>query len=133
ENLVNGSGPVPNLLGTVGAVTHGQSADLTIGVVDRSLVELIRGPGRGLQNVRVERADLAWQSSNTPGAGAPLNPIDPVMFPNFEDLPVNFPNNSLDYPDINREQITVTEARNGTTSNPVNYPVDLLGPVAADG
>lgn len=140
QNLSNGSSSVPNLLGTVGDVTHGQSANLAVGVVDRSLVELIRGPGRGLQNVRVERADLAWQNGTgpgagpaSPGAGTPLNPIDPVLFPNFEDLPGNFPNNSLDYPDIGREQVTVTESKNGSTANPVNYPVELIGPTAADG
>ncbi len=133
ENLMNGSAVVPNLLGTVGDVTHGQSGDLAVGVIDRSLVELIRGPGRGLQNVRVERADLAWQNGGTPGQGAPLNAIDPILFPNFEDLPGNIPNNSLDYPDIGREQVTVTEAKNGTTANPVNYPVELIGPTAGDG
>ena len=79
ENLSNGSETVSNLLGTVGGVTHGQSASLGVGVVDRSLVELIRGPGRGLQNVRVERADMVWRNSNVPGYGSPLNPINRIL------------------------------------------------------
>lgn len=134
ENLVNGNGSTKlYLLGTAGTLAHGQSGTVDIGVIDRSLVELIRGPGRGLQNVRVERNVLQWQGSVTPGAGAVLDPLDPTLFPGYEDLPLNYPNNSLDYPDIYAQAVTATKSASGNSENPINYAVELRGPTAGDG
>lgn len=133
QNLANGSGSVPNLLGTLGSVGNGQSSDLQIGVLDRSLMSMLTH--KGLNNIRVERADLAWQPGLTPapGSGLVLKPIDAALFPNFEDLPVNYPNNSLDYPDIRREAVTVVKSAQGESENPVGYNVGLEAPLAPDG
>jgi hypothetical protein len=47
----------------------------------------------------VDRRDLAWQGGRQ-AVVKPLNPLNTNLYPNFEDLPVNYPNNSLDYPDM---------------------------------
>lgn len=135
QSIANGSALVPNLLASVGSVSHGQSGNIQIGVVDRSLMTLVKGPGRGLSNVRVLRADLAWNAGLVPGPGVgmPLKPIDALLFPGFEDLPFNYPNTSLDYPDIKRERIRITKGLLENAENPVSYPVDLLPPTAPDG
>ena len=134
ENLVNGD-PSTKLfvLGTEGTLAHGASGNLPVQIVDRSLMELIRGPGRGLSQVRVERNRLAWNGSTVGGAGDALDPLDPTLFPGFEDLPINFPNNSLDYPDITAQSVSVTKSATGNAENPVNYAVDLIAPSTPDG
>jgi hypothetical protein len=134
DNLTNGNGALKiYVLGSEGTLAHGQSGKMDIGVIDRSLVELIRGPGRGLQNVRLERNTLNWQPSLVAGQGGPLDPLDPTLFPGFEDQPLQIPNNSLDYPDIYAQAVTVTKSASGNSENPVQYPVELLGPTADDG
>ena len=133
---VTGVGPVRgDLFGTsVGNVAHGSSKKTNVYVLDRSLITLLRGEGRGLDLVKVDRKDLRWQGgpasvykpfSLVPGIGGLLG--------NFEDLPGNFPNNSLDYPDIQREQAIVRKSPNGNVENPVFNTVSLTGPVSSTG
>ena len=119
---------------SVGTAAHGASKRTNIFVMDRSLITLLRGEGRGLDLVKVDRKDLRWQGgpgviakafSNVPGIGA--------MLGNFEDLPGLFPNISLDYPDMQREQVKVTKDPNGYVENPVFNAVTIKGPTSATG
>ena len=145
DALANGSPNLPTVTGvgtvngaqfskSVGTAGHGASKLTNVFVLDRSLITLLRGEGRGLDLVKVERKDMRWQGaaavvkkpfSAVPGIGALLG--------NFEDLPGNFPNTSLDYPDIQREQVKVTKEPNGNVENPVFNTVSLKGPVPASG
>ncbi|MCX7800865.1 MAG: hypothetical protein N2109_11045 [Fimbriimonadales bacterium] len=132
ENLINGSN-VPGtqknrLLASVGLVAHGQSGGVTISVVDRSLMRLLRGPGRGLDNVRVEARQLNWLG----GSSAVLFPLDPNLYPGYEDLPTRFPNDSLDYPDIGASAVRVTKSAFGTTENPLFAGASLIPPSFPD-
>lgn len=133
---VTGVGLVNGLLfgKSVGTTAHGSAKKTNVYVFDRSLVTLLRGEGRGIDLVKVDRKDLRWQGGTAsiykpfalvPGLGALLG--------NFEDLPVNFPNNSLDYPDIAREDVQVRKEPNGNVENPVFNPVSLKGPLTASG
>lgn len=134
--IVTGVGPIfGELFGkSVGTTAHGSSKKTNVFVFDRSLITLLRGEGRGLDLVKVDRKDLRWQGgsavvakpfSGVPGLGAFLG--------NFEDLPVNYPNNSLDYPDIAREQVKVRKEPNGNVENPVFNVVSIKGPVGPGG
>ncbi len=140
DALLNGSGTViPTRLGvpvlgdrfgkSTGNIAHGASKSTNVFVFDRSLITLLRGENRGLELVRVDRKDLRFQGgtasvvkpfSAVPGIGALLG--------NFEDLPGNFPNTSLDYPDVQREQVKVTKDPFGLVENPVFSPTTLSGP-----
>ncbi|MFZ4506301.1 MAG: PQQ-binding-like beta-propeller repeat protein [Fimbriimonas sp.] len=120
ENLMNGSQDIPgetirrSLLGSsAGLVQHGLSKPAYINVYDRSLIAT--RTGRGLTNVRVQLQDLGWQGSSP----AVYKPFNNTLFPNFEDYPVNYPNISLDYPDIRRESVRVTSDPNGTAGDPI--------------
>jgi outer membrane protein assembly factor BamB len=113
------------LLSSAGIVAHGQPANTSYFFVDRSMMYLLRGPGRGLDNVRVSRSDLAWQG----GAGAVWKPIDQLRYPGTEQLPINFPNDSLDYPNLLRENIRVTKDPFGNAENPLYGGVSLTPPV----
>jgi hypothetical protein len=145
DALVNGS---PNLTGvpgvgningqlfgrSVGTAAHGASKKTLVNVFDRSLITLLRGEGRGLDLTRVDRRDLRWQG----GAGTVVKPFANIpglgaLMGAFEDLPSNFPNNSLDYPDLAREQVRVRKDPNGNVENPVFNSVSLTGPLAAGG
>jgi hypothetical protein len=133
--LVNGSpsssGPTPRedlLLANVGLVPHNQQGSTFFSVYDRSLMTLLRGPGRGLDLVRVQRADLVWMG----GALSVEKPIDPAGYPSFEDLPTQFPNISLDYPDIRRENYTITKEKFGSAENPVTNAISLNPPDIPD-
>lgn len=122
ENLVNGSPQVAGLPGntqwllkSAGIGTHGGTAKARIWVTDRSMMGTIRPDGRGLENVRVNLNGLAWQ-----GQGSTIyKALDPALYPGFEDLPVNLPNTSLDYPDISPGRITVTKDPDGNAENPL--------------
>lgn len=134
ENLVNGSPDIASttrlenrLLANAGSVQHNQLGTRDFAVYDRSLMTLLRGPGRGLDLVRVVRSDLNWQGGLNPISSAGYQ-IPSSIYPNFEDLPINFPNLSLDYPDIRREQIAITKERFGNSENPVNNAISLNGP-----
>jgi len=145
DALVNGSPDINSdpVLGTVkgslfgksvGTGSHGASRKTVVNVFDRSLITLQRGEGRGLDLVRMDRRDLRWQGgaaavmkafANVPGIGSLLSA--------FEDLPTNFPNVSLDYPDLPREQVRVRKDPNGNVENPVFNSVTLKGPTVAGG
>jgi outer membrane protein assembly factor BamB len=135
EAAVNGSPDVTGtpkneslLLANVGMVAHGQQGSTLISFIDRSLMTLLRGPGRGLDQVRVSRSDLAWQG----GSAAIYKPINLTKYPLIEDRPDNFPNNSLDYPDIGRENISIIKDRFGNVENPVYGGVSLNPPTGVD-
>jgi outer membrane protein assembly factor BamB len=135
EALVNGN---PNLPGSprdesrvgtsFGRTSHGQANRNQIYVYDRSLMTLLRGPGRGLDGVRVDRRDLAWNTTMSP-----VKPLSQVLYPNFEDLPGQFPNISVDYPDIRRDTVNVVKDPQGAVENPVYGPISLKPPFAVDG
>jgi outer membrane protein assembly factor BamB len=136
ENLVNGN---PNLgLGTkniaalrtsTGFVDHGGQATSIIGIADRSLITLLRGPNGGLDNVRIDRRTLAWQSPDiTNRAASVWKPLSDSLFPNFEDLPVNFPNTSIDYPDIAADNLSAVKDPLGDAQNPFFQSVNLIPP-----
>lgn len=148
-NLVNGSPDVYNLdptnhsnllYSTTPPVSHGQTGSAEVAVIDRSLMTLLRGANVGLNNVRVSRQDLAWNKGAF--AGTPATPVGKplpsylttaasVNFPtgfNAEDYPINFPNDSLDYPDIPRRTINVTKDPNGNAENPLFNGVSLNAP-----
>jgi hypothetical protein len=112
---------------SVGTAAHNTSKKTNIWVMDRSLVTLLRGENRGLDLIKVDRKDLRFQG----GSGVVAKPFSAVpgigaLLGNFEDLPGNFPNTSLDYPDIQREQAKVTKDPNGNVENPVSMPYQLL-------
>ena len=136
EALVNGS---PDLSGTTkieslvltdfGMTSHGQPGNSLMGVYDRSMMYLLRGADargqtRGLDGVRVTRNDLAWQG----GAAAVFKGIDQTRYPLTEQLPVNFPNDSLDYPNITREFVSVVKDKFGNAENPLYSGVSLIAP-----
>ena len=119
---------------SVGTTAHGSAKKTNVYVFDRSLITLLRGEGRGLDLVRVDRKDLRWQGDASvvvkPFSGIPgLGPL----LGSFEDLPGNFPNTSLDYPDIAREQVKVRKEPNGNVENPVFSSVSLKGPTTNTG
>ncbi len=105
---------------------HGQSGRTGIDVFDRSLMTLLRGENRGLENVRIARRDLQWLG----GTSTIFRPFSTLgaLFNGFEDAPTNFPNNSLDYPDIRREQVRVRKDPNGNAQDPILTRVDLTPP-----
>lgn len=134
QNITNNSFDIPatpmneTLVGTAPApLNHGGSGQVAFYVTDRSLMTLQLGPGRGLNNVRVYRPDLARQGG-LPGVWKPL----PAAYGNFEDYPTQFPNVSLDYPDLGRDRIRVTKDPNGTPENPTTFSVSLTPPSNVD-
>ncbi|AIE85774.1 PQQ-binding-like beta-propeller repeat protein [Fimbriimonas ginsengisoli] len=132
ENLGNGSfdaggGHQSQLTSSAPLSNHGGTTKSVVYLVDRSMMSLLRADGltQGLDGVRVYRRDLAWQGSSQ----AVIKPFS-NLYPNFEDLPVNFPNNSLDYPDIRRENISFVKDPNGSAENPLYQSgVTLLPPL----
>jgi hypothetical protein len=112
-----------------GFLSHGQASKAYVNVYDRSLMTLLRGPGRGLENLRAQRRDLEWQG----GAGRVVKPIDSVLYPLFEELPVNYPNTSPDYPNIARENVKITKDPNGDPENPLYGPTSLIAPTGPGG
>jgi hypothetical protein len=122
ERLENGNSPTKiNLAKSTEWAQHGQSKGTTIFIYDVSMMGLLRPDGMGLENVRVNREDLARQG----GAAGVYKALNQALYPRFEDLPVNFPNTSLDYPDIARENIRVTKDPNGDAENPLFNGVQL--------
>ena len=119
---------------SVGTVAHGGTKKTNVYPIDRSLVTLLRGEGRGLDLVKVDRKDLVWQGD----ASAVYKPFSLVpgiggLLGNFEDLPGNHPNTSLDYGDIQREQVKVRKDPFGNVENPVFNNVSIKGPVLPGG
>lgn len=136
QNKVNGSPDIAStageredlLTGSVDKVNHGSTGTASLALVDRSLMTLLRGPGRGLDNVRIQRSDMQWQN----GLAAVAKAIDTSIFPNYEDLPLDVPNSSLDYPDIPRERIKAIKDPFGSVENPIFNGVTLNPPTNYD-
>ena len=101
----------------------GQTSVGNVFLYDRSLMTLIRPPGVGLGNVRIDHGDLAWQG----GENTIYRPMY-GLYPNFEDTPVNYPNTSLDYPNLSRDDITFALNPNGNAQNPALTGVTLNPP-----
>lgn len=81
----------------LGLVPHGASSGRLIQIADRSKVALLGGdPLR----VKVQRANVAWHN-NDDGTLAAINPLP------WDELPVNIPNTSRDYPDIPERAVKV--------------------------
>jgi len=105
-------------------VSHGNTGLSRMFVWDRSLLTLLFGPQRGLQNVRMQVRDLYWPLGETP-----VKLFDPSIAPNMEDLPgTPGANNSLDYPDIRRDRLNVVKERVGSVENPLFQGVGLVPP-----
>ncbi|MEQ1933695.1 MAG: hypothetical protein ABL962_07440, partial [Fimbriimonadaceae bacterium] len=138
ENVANGSRDLTvtggkredKMSALLGFVDHGQAGSVMIGIVDRSLMTLLRGPGNGgLDNVRVQLGDMGWQG----GYASVHKPIDSIPFyaafygvgKGLEDYPINFPNLSFDYPDLDRRNVAVTKDPNGQAENPIFNAVGL--------
>lgn len=137
ENRVNGTpnladptavnGSIRSQLQTsTGLGNHGSTSTTRVYVVDRSLMVLLQEDGIG--NVRMLRSNLQRQG----GLGAIVNPLDATLYPGFEDKPTNFPNTSLDYPNIGREQIRASATAGGMTGNPILTNVRLATPRTLD-
>jgi hypothetical protein len=126
ERLANGNPAPKTLLGTsTGLAQHGQTKGTTVYVYDVSMMGLLRPDGMGLENVRVARQDLERQG----GAATVYKPLNPTLYPGFEDLPTSSPNTSLDHPDIARENIRVTKDPNGDSENPLFNGIQLRAPM----
>jgi len=125
ERALNGSPNMPgggtqgSLLGqTAGVVSNGQTGIGGFWLVDMSVMNLLKGGTIGLQDVRLTRPDLVWLG----GGAAVYKPLDPVMYPGFEDMPVNYPNTSIDYPNISRSNVRATKDPTGTPENAIISP-----------
>lgn len=135
ENLVNGSPQIPGLgtkntalLGASGGLAlHGKSITTPVYVYDRSMMGLQRPDGTGLDGVRVDVRNLSWQGGHL----AIYKPL-PSYYSNFEDYPDNQPNTSVDYPDIQTQQVQVAANPNGATSNPRFSSIYLTPPLVKD-
>ena len=132
-NLVNGTPDLPTppgpfgivegqLQATTGTNNHGTIGATRIYVVDRSLTTVRREEGLG--NIRLSRTNLRRQG----GANAIFRALPSSAYPGFEDLPTNSPNDSLDYPDIAREQIRAQAVAGASTGNPVTNGISLARP-----
>ena len=136
--LVNGS---PNLASTptnnetllttfFGIVGHASTGNSIVQVYDRSLMTFLRGPGRGLDQVRALRPELEWYG----GSAVVRKAIPQGVFGNlFEDLPEDRPNTSLDYPNIRAENVRITKDPNGQSENPGYSGVFLRPPTNLSG
>lgn len=120
--------------GGVDPVAHGSVGKSNMQVYDRSAMTLRLGPNRGLTGVQVRASDLSWQPNsnfaptNTTEAGI----INPIPYGGFEDLPNQYPNLSLDYPDLNRSGMQIAKSLRGQTENPLFNGVSLSPPTAVD-
>lgn len=107
--------------------SHGQAAAARVLVYDRSLMALLINSG--LSNVRFQTADLAWQG----GVANVYKPMDGARYPLFEELPTQFPNVSLDYPDLRRDSLKISKESTGAVENPLFAPVTLKMPDVSNG
>lgn len=112
-------------LTTPGQVAHGQPSFTRVDVFDRSLMTLLYGPQRGLQNIRMSTNDLGWIG----GAASVYKPLNQALYNTYEELPVFAPNISQDYPDVRRENILYAKDALGNTENPLFTPVGLMPPL----
>jgi len=134
-------------------VPHSSSGITQMQIVDRSLMRLLLGNDKGLQNVRLSPGDLEWQPRTNPLAWAndstdPTLPklVDPSadlgvfkplnlgtnkanwLYRSFEDYPWATPNRSIDYPDVNRNGLVATKSSFGSVENPLFNGVQLVPP-----
>ncbi|MFM9872081.1 MAG: PQQ-binding-like beta-propeller repeat protein [Fimbriimonadaceae bacterium] len=113
---------VSSIVGGVDPVSHNSSGITQMRLFDRTLTSLIDGPGRGLSNVRVQSNDLVWQpdvSGIAPTTAAQAGVYKPLPFSGFEDYPLNYPNTSLDYPDLNRGGLSMGAVSGQGNLNPL--------------
>ncbi len=133
----SGTQPVTSLRPSMTAplgdpVGHGNQGISRALVYDRSLLNLIYGSNRGLQNVRMGPDDLAWVIQALDPTGGTIKPLlanAGVSYPAFEDYPLFTPNTSLDYPDIRRDRISATKNSFGFVENPIYAGVSLTPPI----
>lgn len=111
-------------------VSHGATGQSELIVFDRSLMTLLFGPRRGLNNVRVDAGDTAWRPDGSASGGVlkPLTDNAGVNYPGLEDYPTQIPNRSLDYPDVRRENLAMTKELLGEVENPLFTGVTLNPP-----
>ena len=110
----------PDLKSKGEPVSHGSTGVQQLYVADRSLMNLLLG--RGLSGIRVGPQDIAWvKDPAQPLTGGVYHPLldNGVRYPGFEDLPLNVPNTSLDYPDVGREALSMTANIFGQAQNPL--------------
>lgn len=122
----------PDLAHPADLVGHGQGAVGRLMVRDRSLSTLIYGPGRGLQNVVLGLGDLAWVKRASDPTGGVIKPLDPALYPEFEDYPLLVPNTSVDYPNIDEANIQASKDVYGRAENPLFAGVGLNPPAYTD-
>jgi len=131
KNLAQPFGPDAQFLGDF--VAHGQSAVSRMFVWDRSLIRLLLGEDKGLQNVRFLTNELQWVTAGN-AANSLLKSLNTTQYPNFEQLPGAEPNNtSPDYPNLRREAYSVTKDTFGNVENPLFSPVGLEPPTYTSG
>ncbi len=117
------------LLGqSAGVALHGTTATATVNVYDRSAMALLTAEPSGLGNIRATLQNLGWQGGHL----AIYKRLNTTYYTNFEDYPDNFPNNSIDYPDIQSDQVLVIKDPNGTAQNPRFNPITLNPPLVKD-
>ncbi len=121
----------PSLTSLSGAVGHGTTGVSQMVLVDRSLSRLLYGPARGLQNVRIAPGDVAWVKA-ADATGGVYKAFDSTIYRNFEDYPLNVPNTSLDYPNVDRDRLSFTKSEFGSVANPLFSGVTLTPPVITD-
>lgn len=110
----------PDLRSKGEPVSHGSSGVQQVYVADRSLMNLLIG--RGLSGIRVGTRDIAWvKDAGDPTTGGVYKPLlaNGVNYPGFEDYPIFIPNRSLDYPDVGRENLSMTANIFGQAQNPL--------------
>jgi hypothetical protein len=111
-NVISSQGEIASqFLQSLGQGLDGQTLTQTMYLYDRSL--MVETPVGALRNVRVSPYDLAWQG----GANSIFNALTQTAYPGFEDPPTNYPNNSLDYPNISRDRLGFTVYQGGGTTN----------------
>lgn len=132
EKVIHSSlGPDPANPGDF--ISHGQASTTQVIVTDRSLMRLLLGDNRGLQNVRFAINDLAWMIPPADPVYGVYKPLDPLLYPAYEELPAFIPNQSLDYPDIRREVFSITKQLFGAVENPLFSAVGLEPPTWTNG
>lgn len=123
ENKINGSND-KRLLSSAGEIVHGQSGQNDFFITDRS--RMIELTNTGLNQVRMIRNDGAWQG----GSAAVFKPLPYV--PAWEVMPDQYPNLSLDYPNLDRTLIRLVVDPFGQSRDPLIAGVQLAPPTNFD-
>ncbi len=109
-----------------GPLSHGSSSTQTLYITDRSLIANLYG--KGISNLRVQRADLQWTYLSTQTPTSPItNPFSSLndIFAPMEDYPINSPNDSLDYPNITSDNVTFVDNPNVNPQDPTYQDASL--------